>query len=72
MQSSSVATTCNTHVIRLLIENKAELVQDDWRESAFQYIIRADKLKEIKMLRQKYGRSQIDSMDRRQVALKHA
>ena len=48
-----------------LIENKVELVQDDRRETAFQYAIRADNLEVIKMLRRKYGPAQIDSMDRR-------
>jgi ankyrin repeat protein len=61
------ASTGNTHVIRLLIENKVELVQDDRRETAFQYAIRAENLEVIKLLRRKYGPSQIDSMDRRQV-----
>jgi len=45
------ASTGNHHVIRLLIENKAELIQDDRRESPFHHAIRAENLECIKLMR---------------------
>lgn len=59
------SSTGNHHVIRLLIENKAELVKDDRRETAFQYAIRAENLECIKLLRRRFGPAHIDGLDRR-------
>lgn len=57
------ASTGNLHVLRLLIENRADLILDERRETPFNYAIRAENIECIKLLRRRFGTAKVDKLD---------